>query len=339
MRIGMVAPPWLPVPPENYGGTESLVDTLARALDAAGEHVVLVAAADSTCPVERRPGPCPATGFRSGAFGDEVRHVAAAYPLLDDCDVVHDHTITGPVYAGRPPGLPVATTVHNTFDGLRDVYRAAARTTALVAISRSQAETAGDIPVTAVIHHGLDLEPVPIGAGDGGFALFLGRMTGEKGPHEAVEIARAAGVPLVMAGKVSGRAEQEYFDAEIRPLLGGDVEFIGEIGGAEKMELIGRAVALLNPIRWPEPFGLVMVEALACGTPVLTYAEGAAPEIVDDGVTGRLCADGDDMAEALRNVEAYDRAGCRRAAEERFSSARMAADHVALYRALVDGRR
>ena len=156
----------------------------------------------------------------------------------------------------------------------------------MVAISHHQASTADGVPVAGVIHHGLDLDAIPVGRGDGGYASFLGRMAPEKGPREAALAARAAGVPLRMAAKLREPAEREYFAAEVEPLLCSDVEFLGELGWAEKLELVGGSFALLNPMQWPEPFGLVMIEALATGTPVVATPVGSAPEIVDDGVTG-----------------------------------------------------
>ena len=187
------------------------------------------------------------------------------------------------------------------------------------------------MPIAAVIHHGIDLEEVPVGEGRGGYLLFLGRMSASKGAREAALVARGAGVPLLIAAKMRERQEYAYFEEHVEPLLGAEVQYVGEIGGAHTQEVLGNALALVNPIAWPEPFGLVMVEALASGTPVLTFPEGAAPEIVDDGVTGFLCRSVADMAASVAQVPTLDRAKCRAAVEERFSTQRMVKDHLALF--------
>jgi hypothetical protein len=176
-----------------------------------------------------------------------------------------------------------------------------------------------------------------MGAGDGGYACFLGRMSADKGPREAAIIARMAGVPLRMAAKLREPAEQEYFDAAVKPLLGGDVEYVGELGAREKLQLLGGSFALLNPIQWPEPFGLVMIEALATGTPVVATPAGSAPEIIRDGVTGYLRSDHLALASALLEAQSLDRDRCRAEAEERFTTERMVEDHLQLYKRLLSG--
>ncbi|MDQ1508042.1 MAG: hypothetical protein QOD57_5769 [Actinomycetota bacterium] len=332
MRIAIVAPPWVPVPPPAYGGAEAVLDTLARGLRRAGHAVVLYATGDSTCPVERAWTYEQALGVGVGGMAAELRHVIAAYDLVREADIVHDHTVVGPVYAGRFPELAMVTTNHGPFDAeLAAVYGVVTGRVPLIAISHHQASTAGAVPVAGVIHHGVDLDRFPFGRGDGGYALFLGRMTPEKGVHTAVEVARAAGVPLRIAAKMREEAEQAYFAERVKPLLGGEVEYLGEVGNDDKLDLLSGALCLLNPIAWPEPFGMVMVEALACGTPVVATPRGAAPEIVDQGVTGLLAPDTAGLAAAVARVGGLDRHACRRSVQERFSMARLAEDHVALY--------
>jgi glycosyltransferase involved in cell wall biosynthesis len=185
-----------------------------------------------------------------------------------------------------------------------------------------------------VIHHGLDVDSFPLGEGRGGYVLFLGRMSPDKGAHRAIAVARAAGRPIVLAAKMWEPAEDRYFTKVVEPLLAEDAVYIGDVGGQHKLELLGAAEALVNPIRWPEPFGLVMIEALACGTPVLAFPEGAAPEIVDHRRTGFLCSDEEDMASMVDRARGLDRRECRNAVATRFSTARMVEDHLALYRRL-----
>ncbi len=209
---------------------------------------------------------------------------------------------------------------------------------ALIAISHDQASRS-PIPVDAVIHHGLRPDEFEVGPGDGEHLLFLGRFSPEKGAKEAIEIAHAAGVPLLLAAKMREPNEISYFNEVISPMLDDGARYVGEVSGAEKIELIGSARALLNPIRWPEPFGLVMIEALACGTPVLTRRAGAAPEIVDDGVTGFVCETDEELRAKVDEIDTLDRAACRRAILERFSADAMVAAHVRLYEQILERSR
>ncbi len=340
MRIGVVAPPWTPVPPPFYGGTELMVDLQCRGLQAAGHEVVLFTTGDSTCPVPRRWVLDEAEGTRMGMAAPEARHVLHAYAELadDDVDIVHDHTIVGPLYAASMPHLRVVATAHGPFNAdLYDFYSYVARRHALVCISHHQRATAPDVPVAAVIHHGIDAAAFPFGTGKGGYALYLGRMAPDKGAHRAIEACRKAGVPLKLVAKMREPAERAYYEAEVAPLLSEDVTYLGEVPHEEKVRLLADAAVLVNPIRWPEPFGLVMTESLACGTPVVTFPEGAAPEIVEHGRTGFVCADEAELADAILRAPDLDRHACRAAVEGYFSADRMVADHIALYESLLRG--
>jgi glycosyltransferase involved in cell wall biosynthesis len=339
VRIGLIAPAWLPVPPAAYGGIEAVVDRLARGFVAAGHDVLLAAPDDSTCPVRLVPG-TGASSIPPGpteALAREIAHVLRAYAAMDDVDVVHDHTLAGPLLRRRPLGTPVVTTNHGMFQGEPgELYRQLDQDVGLIAISHHQASTANGTHVDGVIHHGLDIERVPLGAGGGGYACFLGRMNPDKGPREAIIAARRAGVRLLLAAKMREPQERAYFEERVAPLLGPDVEYVGELAEAEKYEFLGEAIALVNPIQWPEPFGLVMIEALAAGTPVVTTSAGSAPEIVDDGVTGFLRDDLAGLAAAIVAAGALDRSACRAAAASRFSTERMVSDHLDLYGRLLD---
>jgi len=339
MRIALIAPPWLPVPPSAYGGTESVLDTLARALREAGHDVVLATTGDSTCPVERTWVYEHGMMGEPGSVSVELRHVLHAYAAVGDVDVVHDHTIAGPVVSAAFPGVPVVTTNHGPFtDDAVAIYRSIAPRVAIVAISHDQASRAQGVPIARVIHHGLNVAEFPFGDGAGGYLAFLGRMSPTKGVREAIEIARGAGAPLLIAAKMQEPSEREYFDAVVSPRLGGDVRYLGNLGHADKLELLAHAVALVDPIRWPEPFGLCMIEALACGTPVLVTPRGAAPEIVDDGVTGFVRPGVGELTSLVPRVASLDRHACRAAAESRFSAERMASAHVALYEEVLSRR-
>ena len=209
----------------------------------------------------------------------------------------------------------------------------------VIAISHHQASTSQGVPIAAVIHHGVDVAAFPGGAGTGGYAAFLGRMSHNKGVDVAIRVAKRAGLRLVIAAKMREDAELEYYRDHIAPMLGGGVEYIGEIGGADKLELLAGARFLLNPIRWPEPFGLVMIEALACGTPVITMNEGSACEIVDDEVNGFVCTTEDELVDAVGRVDAIDRSRCQSIAKERFSADRMVADHLELFREVINAKK
>ncbi len=204
----------------------------------------------------------------------------------------------------------------------------------LIGISHPQTSTS-PVRLAAVIHHGIDTTRIEMGEGAGGYAAFLGRMTPEKGVHLAIQAARKAGVPLRIAAKMVEDTEVEYFRTCIEPLLGPGVEYLGELIHHDKFELLRGAVALVNPIQWDEPFGVVMIEALAAGTPVLAIPKGSAPEIVRHGLNGYLCTDLDQLAAAIGDAGTLDRHHCRSDAEERFSMERLADDHMILYRSLV----
>jgi glycosyltransferase involved in cell wall biosynthesis len=307
MRIGVLAPPWVSVPPPRYGGVETVVDGLAQGYQAAGHDVRLFTVGDSTCPVPRfHLYDQAAEGDPAGATVTELVHVLAGYEALSDCDLVHDHTIAGPLIA---PG-PVVTTAHCPLDdGGARLYGRMSRSAIIVAAS--QAQVVPGVPVARVIHHGLDAAGFPVGAGDGGYLLFLGKMTPEKGAHRALEAAFKAGQRLILAGKVREPAERWYFERYVAPYLNDRLRFVGEVTHEEKRDLLAGARALLFPIRWNEPFGIVMLEALACGTPVLA------------------------LAVVIDRVDELDRGACRAAVEGHFSAERMVAEYLELFAQLI----
>ena len=332
MKIGLVAPPWEPVPPVAYGGTEAVVDTLARGFLSEGHEVVLFTTGDSSCPVDRRFIRDAADTARMNQSMPEIAHVLSAYEALRDCDVVHDHTTVGPLLGPGIGAPPVVTTMHNAFDAETcRVYEAIARHAAVITVSHSQRAAAHGVRIEATIHHGVEASRFPVGDGRGDYLLFLGRLAPEKGAHRAIEVASRAGMTLKLAGKMHSPEERSYFEECVRPHLGRDAQYLGEVDHDEKLRLLGDATALLNPIRWREPFGLVMLEALACGTPVLAFSEGAAVEIVRPAHTGFLCDDEHDMAAAVNRVGQLDRRECRDAVTGYFSAERMVREHVELF--------
>jgi glycosyltransferase involved in cell wall biosynthesis len=337
LSIGMLAPPWVPVPPTVYGGTELMIDALCVGLREAGHDVTLFTTADSTCDVPRKSLFPNCDPDRMGAAVIELRHVAAGYDALSDVDIIHDHTLTGLFYRDGPD-VPVVATNHGPFnDDLADLYGRVVNRIPVIAISSDQARSAPrDLPIAQVIHHGLVLDRYEFRSEPGDHVLFLGRMSPDKGIDVAIRVAEEAGVQLLIAAKMREPNEHRYFSEVIKPMLSRNAVYVGEADVETKIRLLSTARALINPIQWPEPFGLVMIEALASGTPVVGYPSGAAPEIIDSGDTGFLPHDEVGLVDGLRRIGEIDRRRCRQVAEARFSAQRMAADHVRLYRKIIN---
>jgi glycosyltransferase involved in cell wall biosynthesis len=339
VRIGIIAPPWIPVPPPMYGGTEAVLDTLARGLQDAGHDVLLFASADSTCAVPTASIFPEGLGLGVSGSASELRHVIAAYEAMAQfgADVVHDHSLVGPFYAQTLPGVAVVTTAHGPFTSdLGDLYRALGDRVPVIAISADHASRPGDVPIASMIHHGVRVDDHPFGSGSGGYAVFLGRMHPDKGVDTACHVARNAGMPLRIAAKMREPAEKTWFASTVKPLLSDEITYVGELGPADKLDLLADAVCLLNPIAWSEPFGMVMIESLACGTPVVVTPCGAAREIVDDGVTGFVRASIAGLALAAQRSPSLDRRACRAAAVQRFSADRFVAEHLACYERTIE---
>jgi glycosyltransferase involved in cell wall biosynthesis len=334
LRIGVLAPPWYEIPPRAYGGIESMCAWLVDGLVARGHKVTLVGAGRGRTrgrflrTFERPPT------RRLGESLPEALHAATAASLLLglDLDVVHDFSLTGPLLADSRE-VPTLVTVHGDLRGeLGAYYRALGDQVGLVAISWAQRRGAPDLPWVGVIHSGLPVEDYPYRQTKDRFALFLGRMSPVKGAHLAIEAARASGFRLVMAGRCNQADERAYFDRWVRPRLGRDVAWLGEVDTARKKDLLSRASCLLFPIRWAEPFGLVMVEALACGTPVVALGVGAVPEVIEHGRSGLIGQRPEDLAGLLSQVGDIDPAACRKRAQS-FHVAAMVKNYEALYAA------
>lgn len=330
-RVALISTPFIPVPPPAYGGTELVVAELARALTAAGVEVVVYSTGDSHLPGIEVRAIFPAAVWPP-APEPERRHARWA---LDDIakdprgfDVVHSHSSLA-VELSRGCPAPVVHTLHHLQDAaLSRLYQAAPHAR-LVAISARQAqlETAR---VSDVVLHGLSPERFRPGR-DLGYLLFLGRYSRVKAPHLAVRAAIRAGMPIVLAGLPH---EQDYYEEELRPLLTHPlVHEVGAVGGLRKTGLLSCARALLFPIEWDEPFGLVMIESLLSGVPVLAFPRGSVEEVLDDGLTGALCTDWEDLARAAKRAALFQRDRIRAIAVERFSAARMAREYLAVYQA------
>jgi glycosyltransferase involved in cell wall biosynthesis len=335
LRIAMIAPPYFTVPPTGYGGVEAMLAELVDALVERGHHVTLIGAGLPGTTAQRflstteRP---PAE--RLGEVLPEVTHAARAALLLEACevDIVHDHTCAGPLLA-RGRLAPTLVTVHGPVSGVEgQYYRALGDSVRLVAISDAQRSGAPDLAWLATVHNAIGVTTFPFHREKEGFALFLGRFHPDKAPHLAIDAARAAGLPVVLAGKCSEPVERDYFEAEVAPRLGPDTTVFGIADAAAKRDLLARATCLLFPICWDEPFGLVMVEAMACGTPVIALRRGSVPELVVDGRTGVICDSPIELADAIHAARRLDPVDCREHVERHFDVPTMAARYERAYR-------
>ena len=338
LRIAVVSPLYESVPPQLYGGTERVVSFLTEELVRMGHDVTLFASAQSRTAARLVPV-VPKALRLAGARDPIAPHVAMVHDVVegaDAFDIVHFHIDYIHFAAVRAAGIDALTTLHGRLDlpELASVYHRYPDMP-LVSISDAQRTPLRWAWWAATVHHGLPLTLLAEGAGRGGYLAFLGRISPEKRPDRAIRIARRLGMPLRIAAKIEGGSDRVYFEREIEPLLGGGVEFVGEIGEREKASFLGDAAALLFPIDWPEPFGLVMIESMACGTPVVAFRNGSVPEIIDHGTSGWIVANEDEAVESLRGLGAFDRHACRLRFEERFSASRMARDYVDVYRGLL----
>ena len=340
MRIAQVAPLQVAVPPKGYGGTERVIAELTDGLAQRGHEVTLFASGDSQTRAKLEPFVPSALGFNPATDPVET-HLALLTEVYrrahaGEFDLIHSHLehMTLPFVRGTT--IPTVLTFHSRLDrpGLVRLLRVYPDAH-LVSISNSQREPVPDVGWVATVYHGVDVQRFPFSAQPGDYLVFVGRIAPEKRPDRAIRIATQAGVRLKIAAKIDP-VDRAYFKEVVAPLLHNPlIEFMGPVNERRKRSLMRGARALLLPIDWPEPFGMVFIEALACGTPVLTCPSGAAPEVVEDGVTGFIRASDDDLADAVRELPRLNRATCRRQAEERFDTARMADDYTQVYERLV----
>lgn len=337
MRIAQVAPLYESVPPKLYGGTERVVSYLTEELVRQGHDVTLYASADSATKANLRPVCQRALRLQGNKIIDPIAHHIRMIEMVaneaDEFDVVHFHTDYLHFPAVRRQKLSAVTTLHGRLDipDLVPLYQEFWDMN-LVSISNAQRLPLRWANWVGTVHHGLPKGLYQPTYEPGQYLAFLGRISPEKRVDRAIEIATRLGMPIKIAAKID-MADSQYFEAKIRKLLNDPlVEYVGEIGEHEKGEFLGNAHALLFPIDWPEPFGLVMIEALACGTPVIAYRLGSVPEIIDEGTTGFMVNSIDEAVKAAMRIGSLDRAICRRVFEERFSARRMALDYVGIYR-------
>jgi glycosyltransferase involved in cell wall biosynthesis len=334
LRVAIVAPPWYEIPPGAYGGIEWMCYWLVEGLNARGHDVTLVGVGDTETSARFVRTYREAPSDRVGESFPEVVHAAAVGDALRgrDFDVVHDNSLAGPLLAyGRSE--PTVVTAHGPVDGeIGRLYRLIAQVARLVAISDAQQRLAPDLAWLGTIHNAIPIEDYPFSVDKEDFAVWLGRMNPDKAPHLAIDAAREAGLPILLAGKCTEPSERSYFEREIEPRLdGGRVEWLGEADTERKKDLLVRARCFVFPIQWEEPFGIVMVEAMACGTPVVALRAGSVPEVVVPGETGFICDDPADLPVAIDRVTEIDSHACRKRVEEEFGVDTMVARYERAY--------
>ena len=341
MRIAQVAPLYESVPPRLYGGTERVVSWITEELVAMGHDVTLFASGDSITNARLVPV-CPRALRLDRDCKDPLAHhvilMDQVFRAAPHFDLIHMHVDYLHFPLSKRSEVPCVSTLHGRLDlpDLVPIYQAF-REQPLVSISDAQRAPLPWANWKGTVRHGMPKELLSFSEGEGKYLAFLGRISPEKGVTDAIEIARRAGIPLKIAAKVD-HADLAYFENQVKPLLKGSlVEFIGEIGNEEKNEFLGNAAALIFPIDWPEPFGLVMIEALACGTPVIAYPRGSVPEIIVDGNTGFVVAGSDQAVDAVKRLGEIDRNRCRQHFERNFTAERMAHEYVDIYERLVRG--
>lgn len=339
MKIAQVAPLYESVPPKLYGGTERVVSYLTEELVRKGHQVVLFASGDSTTTAELRPVCDRALRLEGRKIVDPLAHHVRMLELVmreaEEFDVLHFHCDYLHFPLSRRLSTPSVTTLHGRLDipDLRPLYREFSDVP-LVSISNSQRAPLHWANWIGTVYHGLPHNMYVPTFKTGSYLAFLGRISPEKRVDRAIEIALRAGMPIRIAAKIDP-ADQEYFDTKIRRMLDHSlVECVGEIGEKEKSEFLGDAAALLFPVDWPEPFGLVMIEAMACGTPVIAWNLGSVPEVIEEGVTGCIVSSMDEAVRAVERVISLDRARCRNAFDRRFSVRRMCLDYLDIYQKL-----
>ncbi|MGH2461339.1 MAG: glycosyltransferase family 4 protein [Chloroflexota bacterium] len=339
MRIAMVAPLYESVPPNGYGGTERVVASLTDELVRRGHEVTLFASGDSRTSAHL-VSICPAA-LRLGRRLDDpiayhILQLGTVYQRAGEFDLIHSHCDFRAFPFAGLTATPTVSTNHNRLDSPEN--RAMLRAypdAAVTALSDSHRRQLVGGRCVGVAYNGIPVADFPFHRSAGRYLAFVGRLSPEKGPLDAISAAERSGIPLKIAAKIN-EWEQSYFDTVLRSHLRPPrIEYVGELDEKRKRDLIGGALAVLCPLRWPEPFGLVMIEALAVGTPVLAYPSGAAPELVDDGVTGFLCADVDSLVDRVTRVPAIDRRACRESAERRFSVGAMADAYERAYQAVL----
>ena len=345
MRVGLISPLYESVPPLLYGGTERVVHNLCRGLSAAGVDVTLFASGDSRSVGRLVSGVAQSLRLAypespnlvMDTLPQNMSYLGQVAALSDDFDILHNHHDYWMLPLARMSRTPLITTLHGQLrmPWLREAYSSFPEA-GFISISESQRSALPDLDWRRTIYHGIELADFQFHPMPGQYLAFLGRMSAEKRPDWAIEIALRAGVPIKLAAKIEGKRDREFFEERVKPKIDGrNVEYVGEISEAEKSKFLGEALGLVFPIDWDEPFGLVMIEALACGTPVLARPFGSVPEVMRPGVTGFVSERIDDLVRAVQLLPQLNRAHCRRYVADNFSLQKMIEEYLDVYRSTI----
>ncbi|MDI6817584.1 MAG: glycosyltransferase family 4 protein [Actinomycetota bacterium] len=346
LNIAIIAPPWFPVPPPGYGGIELVVSILAEGLHRRGHDVTLFASGDSVTETRLVSvfEKAPYKLIKENVYLENI-HSLAAYEMAREFDIIHDHDGTGSRLLGalvsRLFSIPVLATMHGPANKPSlDYYTSVSDDLHYIAISDAQRSDYAGLDFLATIPNAIKLDDYDFSPTSDDYLLFVGRMNEEKGAHIAASVAKKLGRRLIMIGKSSEEHEKIYFEEKVRPFLGGNIEYLGEVEHTAKVELYRRAECVLFPIQWPEPFGLVMIESMACGTPVIAIRNGSVPEVIQDGKTGFIVEDEDGMVDAVAHIGEIDRLACRQLVEREYTEKTFVERHERAYeKALAHSRK
>lgn len=344
MKIAQIVNPIESVPPQKYGGIERMVHALTEELVKLGHEVTLFASGDSH--TSATLASIYPTSLRAAKVKDvygtndyTVLNVIEAYKRQSEFDVIHDHTGNWGLIAATTATTPVVSTLHGPFTTTnRKLYESIADRVSLVAISEGQIKPVPSLPIAGVVYNGLPMDHYPFSDSHKGYLLFVGRISEEKGVHHAIDVAQYLQIPLIIAAKLESnhRPDVEYFRQYVEPRLDGDkIKWIGEVNEEERNKLMSEAKCFLHPVSFREPFGLTLIEAMACGCPVVAYGRGSIREIVAQGKTGFVVEDAEEMVEAVSSIDVIDRGECRRHSLENFNAQRMAKGYEAIYASIL----
>jgi glycosyltransferase involved in cell wall biosynthesis len=340
LKIAIVAPVWLRVPPVSYGGTELVVSLLADRLVERGHQVVLFASGDSITKATLKFIYHEPQSRQIGALLPDILHTGYAYTYCrkNEFDLIHDHTSFSGVILGSFLSIPVLATLHGAFNSENLLfYQTFKDAVYFNAISESQRRSYPKLNYVPTVHNSINLDSYRSKIEKSDFLVFLSRISPEKGVHIAIKVAKRAGEKLVMAGKIDDGEDREYFETQIAPQIDGQqICYLGEVTEEQKRQLMGEAKCLLFPIQWPEPFGLVMLEAMASGTPVVALRNGSVAEVVVDGKTGFVVESWDEMVDSLKHLSEIDPRDCRKHVEENFSPEKMVNGYLKNYEIILE---
>lgn len=348
MKIAQIANIAESVPPQKYGGSERIIHTLTEELVSRGHEVTLFASGDSHTSaklVSVYPQSLRAAKVKDiyGANDYTVLNIIKAFQRQSDFDILHDHTGTYGLMAGTTATTPMVHTMHGPITITnRPIFESVAKHINLVAISESQVKPVPEMPIAGVVYNGLNMENYPFSDTDQGYLLFVGRISHEKGVHFAVEVAQYLNMQLIIAAKLESnhKPDVEYFKQYIEPRIDGErIKWVGEVDETERNKLMSKARCILHPTSWREPFGLTLIEAMACGCPVVAFGRGSIRELVSQGKTGFVVEDTEEMVEAVKNIQVINRSDCRRHALDNFNHQRMTDGYEQIYQRIISNQK